>query len=94
MEYKLRGWVEKALDKLLQPEVINNTIKISKRFPLKSVEDFCFAFIVGHMNAASQAQALFYYKKEMTLEQWNEVMEIIERRTMEIRGKIKLALSD
>ena len=92
VEYKLRGWVEKELDKLVQPEYIDNIVAISRRFPLKSTDDFCFGFIVGCINHGSQAQALFYFKREITREEWDEVMEIIERRTMEIRGKIKLAL--
>lgn len=91
MEYKLRGWVEKELDRLMQPEILANLVAISTRFPLNQTEDFVFGYIIGCINHGSQAQTLLYFKREMSREEWNEVMEIVERRTLEIRGKISMA---
>jgi hypothetical protein len=46
MESEVRGRLEKELDRLLKPEVINMIVEVSKNLPLKSVEDFCFGYIV------------------------------------------------
>jgi hypothetical protein len=47
LESEFRGRVEKELDRLLKPEVIDMIVKISKNLPLKSSEEFCFGYIVG-----------------------------------------------
>ncbi len=47
MESTFRGRGEKELDRVLKPEVIATIVKISKNIPLKSVEDFCFGYIVA-----------------------------------------------
>jgi len=93
MEIQLRGWVEKELDKMLRTDYISRILlDVCRKLPTGSVEDFCFGFIVGHINAGSQGQAIFYHKREMTREEWDEVMNIIERRTMEIKGRLKYVL--
>lgn len=92
MEYKLRGWVEKSLDEFTEPEFIDKIVDVSRRFPVKNLEEFCFAFIVGQINAGSQAQVNFFFERDWTREEFNEVMDIVERRTTEIKGKIRLAL--
>lgn len=91
MESEYRGRVEKELDRLLKPEVIDMIVKISKDLPLKSSEDFCFGYIVGDIIVGTFEEARVRYGREPTSEELNEALNIISRRTMEIKGAIKFA---
>ena len=92
MESVFRGRVEKELDRLLKPEVINTIVNISKNLPLKSVEDFCFGYIVGDIIVGTFEEARIRYGRDANIEEINEALNVIQRRTMEIKGAIKLAM--
>ena len=93
MESELRGRVEKEMDRLLKPEVINMVVKLTKNLPIKSTEDFCFGYIVGDLIVGTFEEARVRYGREPTPEEINEALNIITRRTMEIKGAIKFATS-
>jgi len=87
MEATVRGLVEKEIDDLISPEFLKVEIELFKsRFPHKSIEDCLFGFIVGA--AFMRFMNITKYSEKKALELW----EIIDRRTLEIKGKIKLAL--
>lgn len=85
--------MEKEIDNMVSLDSIDKWIAYSEFFPLNTVEDFCFGVIVGFILTASMAIARTLYGRDATEEEMKEVMNIIERRTMEIRGNIKLATS-
>jgi len=93
MESTFRGRLEKELDRVLKPEVIATIVKISKNIPLKSVEDFCFGYIVGDIISGTFAEARMSYGRDTTAEEMDEALNMIYRRTLEIKGAIKLAMS-
>lgn len=92
MESAFRGYVEKELDSMLTPEAIDKIVAYSKYFPLHTVEDFCFGVIVGFILTATVAVAKMLYGRDATDEEMMEAMNIVDRRAMEIRGAIKLAM--
>lgn len=93
MESVFRGQLEKELDRVLKPEVINTVMQISKDLPLKSAEDFCFGYIVGDIIAGTFAEARTRYGRDTTAEEMDEALNIIYRRALEIKGAIKLAMN-
>ncbi len=91
MESEVRGRLEKELDRLLKPEVINMIVKISENLPLKSVEDFCFGYLVGDIIVGTFEESRIRYGRDVTPEEMEEALNLIYRRTMEIKGAIKVA---
>jgi len=92
MESKFRGFVEKELDSMVSLDAIEKIVAYSKNFPLHTVEDFCFGAIVGFILTAAVAGAKMMYGRDPTDKEMMEAMNIVDRRTMEIRGVIKLAM--
>ena len=91
MESEVRGRLEKELDRLLKPEVINMIARISEKLPLKSVEDFCFGYVVGDIIVGTFEESRIRYGRDATPEEMEEALNLIYRRTLEIKGAIKLA---
>ena len=91
MESEARGRLENELDRLLKPEVISMIVEISKDLPLKSVEDFCFGYIVGDIIFGTFEEARVRYNRELTTGEMEEALNLIYRRTLEIKGAIKVA---
>ena len=92
MERAVRGAVEMELDRLLKPDVVDMIIKISRDLPLKSVEDFCFGYVVGDIIVGTFEEVRVRYGREPTSDEMDEALSIISRRSMEIKGAIKFAL--
>jgi len=88
----VRGRLEKELDRLLKPEVIDTIVKISEDLPLKTVEDFCFGYIVGDIIVGAYEESRVRYGRELNPEEMDEALNLIYRRTIEIKGAIKLAM--
>ncbi len=91
MESEVRGRLEKELDRLLKPEVIEMVVKIAQNLPLKSVEDFCFGYIVGDIVVGAYEESRVRYGRDVNLEEMDEALNLIYRRAIEIKGAIKLA---
>lgn len=92
MESEVRGRLEKELDRLLKPEVISTIVKISENVPLKSVEDFCFGYIVGDIVVGTFEETRVRYGRDANPEEMDEALNLIYRRAIEIKGAIKLAM--
>jgi len=94
MESEVRGRLEKELDRLLKPEVIDMIVKISENLPLKSVEDFCFGYIVGDIvvGVFDFEESRVRYGRDVNLEEMDEALNLVYRRAIEIKGAIKLAM--
>ncbi len=92
MESEVRGRLEKELDRLLKPEVIDMVVKISENLPLKSAEDFCFGYIVGDIVVGAFEESRVRYGRDVNLEEMDEALNLIYRRAIEIKGAIKLAM--
>ncbi len=91
MESEVRGRLEKELDRLLKPDVIEMVVKIAQNLPLKSVEDFCFGYIVGDIVVGAYEESRVRYGRDVNLEEMDEALNLIYRRAIEIKGAIKLA---
>ena len=92
MESEVRGRLEKELDRLLKPAVIDMVVKISENLPLKSVEDFCFGYIVGDIIVGTFEESRVRYGRDASMEEMDEALNLIYRRAIEIKGAIKLAM--
>lgn len=92
METILRGLIEHKIDTEIQLENLQILAETFRSFPIKSVEDCLFGHIIG---SVSEFYLTFSKsnRRQLTEDEMEEFWEIIERRTMEIKGKIKLALS-
>jgi hypothetical protein len=91
MESEVRGRLEKELDRLLKPDVIDMVVKIAQNLPLKSVEDFCFGYVVGDIVVGAFEESRVRYGRDVNLEEMDEALNLIYRRAIEIKGAIKLA---
>ncbi len=67
-------------------------INISRDLPLRSVEDFCFGYIVGDIIFGTFEESRIRYRRELTVEEMEEALNLIYRRTIEIKGAITLAM--
>jgi hypothetical protein len=92
MESEVRGRLEKELDRLLKPEVIDMVVKISENIPVKSVEDFCFGYIVGDIVVGAFEESRVRYGRDVSMEEMDEALNLIYRRALEVKGAIKLAM--
>lgn len=94
METELRGLIEQEIDQLIIPETLERLVVWFKAmFPIKSMEDGLFGFVVGAVFSRFLTIAAVGTQGLPNDVQIKEFMELIERRTMEIRGKIKLAIN-
>jgi hypothetical protein len=91
MQSEVRGRLEKELDRLLKPEVINMIVKISENLPLKSFEDFCLGYIVGDIVVGAYEESRVRYGRDVNQEEMDEALNLLYRRAIEIKGAIKLA---
>lgn len=92
MESEVRGRLEKELDRLLKPEVINMIVKISENLPLKTVEDFCLGYVVGDIVVGAFEESRVRYGRDVNPDEMDEALNLIYRRAIEIKGAIKLAM--
>jgi len=93
MEATVRGQIEKSIETITETEQLAQiAVGFRQRFPIKSVEDCVFGFIVGSLLSSYTAFMTMAGRTSLTDEEVNEFWDIIERRTLEIKGKIKLAL--
>lgn len=95
MEIAIRGILEKHIDSLAQPERLEGLAIIFESFQVKSIEDCLFGFVVGSafLQFATLIGSMGSQPRQATDDEMKEFWEIIMRRTLEIKGKIKLALS-
>ena len=92
MEVTLRGLLEKEIDSLTEPETLTNVIEMFKvLFPTKSMEDALFGFVVGAIYARFLSIVQIANRRIPSEDETKEYIEMIERRTMQIKGTIKLA---
>lgn len=92
METRIRGIIEKHIDRHTQPENLEIYIKSFRRFPIKSMEDCLFGYIVGCVITEVAYLTATMKGRVTTLDELKELWGIIDERAMEIRGRIKLAL--
>jgi hypothetical protein len=93
VESAFRGRIEKEVDRLLKPDVINMIVRISKNLPLRSIADFCFGYIVGDVVVGTYEEARVRYGRDAASDELEEALNIVKRRTIEIRGAIEFALN-
>jgi hypothetical protein len=94
MEVTLRGFVEKEIDSLIVPEILEKLVMwFQTTYPIKSTEDSLFGFIVGAIFGRFATIIAITYHRFPNDGEFKEFMELLERRTMEIKSKIKLAMS-
>jgi hypothetical protein len=91
METSLRGILEKDLDSVTV-EVLKTALRFKDFLPMKSIEDFLFGFLVGMVVARMATTIQIFYSRQINDAETSELMDLIQRRTLEIKGKIKLAM--
>ena len=72
---------------------MENWVSFKEVFPLSSLEDFIFGSVLGVLYCKFRIHFERAYRREPDRIETNRFFDIIERRTMEIRGKIKLAIN-
>ena len=94
MEPALRGALEKAIEAFTAPTIDLLVNNIVSAFPSKNLEDLVFGVIVGYLWGTWRTYTVtFDLGKEIKPEDSKEFWEMMEKRTLEIKGKIKLALN-
>jgi hypothetical protein len=96
MEQKLEETLEKALNQLLQGTLENTYYRLmNKKFLdlVKSKRDFLFGVIVGDMLEGLGFCTYGAYKRYPKDEELKDLFKIIQKRSKEIREKIKTILS-
>jgi hypothetical protein len=91
MEFMVRGAVEKLLDETTPDELKWILELFGSNIPVSNKEDFLLGYVVGYIYALIRAPK-FIQKTDLTQSETEEYRAIIERRFMDIKGKIKLAL--
>lgn len=93
MERILRGHMEKEIDNLLEPKVIYSVVLILKEFLAEPKENNVFTFVIGAVFGRFLSLVDERYDRLPTENEIKEFLEMVERRTMEIKSKIKFAMS-
>jgi hypothetical protein len=94
MEATIRGAIEEEIEYITRQDILEGNAKaFQKDFPMKSVEDLLFGFILGHLLTSYANLIRIAFRREVTHDEIEKLWELLKKRTMEIRGKIKLALS-
>jgi len=91
METTIRGIIEQYIDRIIQLESLEQLIIGFQRFPIKSMENCLFGYVVGSA-VVEYSYLITMIGRQPSIDKMKEFWDIIDRRTMEIRGKIKLAL--
>jgi len=93
MESRVRGILEQEIEVTTSPETLRTLISRARALTTKNLEDCLFGLIIGFIFGR---WATFLYPKIImkvpTDAEVEEFWGMIEKRTMYIRGKIKLAL--
>ena len=85
METTIRGILEKEIESMTHPDILGELVqKLPETFPTKSLEDCLFGFIVGVIFG----RFVSLTKAKATAGGAEEFWDLLERRAMEIRGKI------
>jgi hypothetical protein len=93
METNFRGILEKEIDSLIQPETLEGLVIVFKAlFPISSMQDSLFGFVVGAIYSRFLSIMQLVYRRQANDAELKEFVELIERRTLEIKGKIRLAM--
>ena len=94
MERTLRGMLEQELDSLIKLETLEKTNQwFGLLTPMHTKEDALFGFVVGALFSRFLSIMEMEYRREPNDNELKEFFEIIERRTIDIKSQIKLALS-
>lgn len=92
MEVSSRGLVEKLIDRITQ---INELAKmaelIQKEFPVESLKDCVLGYVVGTVLGCYVTIVGGLSGKAATQAEIDEFWDVIRKRTMYIKGQIKLA---
>jgi hypothetical protein len=93
METALRGLIEQEIDQLLAPEALDGLVLMFQQVYEKSNEDTLFGFIIGSMLGRFLTIVAVAHNRLANDSEIKEFLTLTEKRTMEIRGKIKLAMN-
>ncbi len=95
MEPILRGTIEQNIETITSSPYLEVIIhEMEKSFPAKTLEDLVFGVIIGYIWGTWS----IFTKQQTGIEtideeQRKEFWEMMQKRTLEIKGKIKIALS-
>ena len=93
METTIRGILEKEIESITNPDNLRSMSIRFQNLLTKSVEDSLFGYVVGFL--LGRFMSLIYIKirtESVADAETREFWEMIEKRTMYIKGRIKLAL--
>ena len=60
---------------------------------VKNLEDSLFGYVVGRLIQFSFSAVQTYYSRDPSIEEFNEIDKILERRATEIKSKITLVVN-
>lgn len=85
--------MEKEIDNLLEPKVIDSLVVILKEFLAEPKENNVLTFIIGAVYGRFFTLVDERHDRLPTKSENKEFLKMVERRTMEIKSKIKFAMS-
>lgn len=95
MEPTIRGILEQNIEIITSEPYLNVIIhEIERSFPAKTLQDLIFGVIIGYLwGIWSAAIKLRTGKQIIDENQREEFWEMMQKRTLEIKGKITIALN-
>lgn len=95
MEARLRGILEKEIEAMSDPIVLETAIKrFQESFPMTSMHDCLFGYVVGFLFGRFSSLIRMTGRRVANPAEIKEFWEMIERRTLLIKGNIRLALGE
>lgn len=89
----MRGILEQEIERMTAPKVMDTIIKrVQTSMPTKSLEDCLFGLVVGFTWARFTTLSIVNRRRDPTESEIQEFWQMIEKRVMYIKGRIKLAL--
>ena len=93
IETTLRGILEKETETITNPNILQNLSTRFQNLLTKSIEDCLFGVVVGFLWGRFASLITVRHGRFPTDAEIHEFWEMIEKRTMYIKGRIKLATS-
>lgn len=88
MDEEVRGFIEKAMDKMMQYEFINTVKWVEQEVPIKSLKDLTLGYIIGGAITLASTLSAIGEWRTMTDEDKIEIYAMVKRRLPEIMEKI------
>jgi len=97
MDALIRGSIEHFLDNLLEdPKILPSALDMFKKAlapTVKNIEDTLFGYVMGRTIQFAFITVQIYHRRPPTEDEFNEIGQMLTRRAVEIKSKIRLIVN-